>query len=135
VIKAALNEIIARGKPQDLRLGIETTLYLSDRTFAEPDLCLYPKRLLPEDVRGTDVLLAIEVSGSSLGYDRGLKARLYARYAIQELWVIDAAKRVTWVHREPRSDGTWESVEKKSAEAELTTPSLPGINIVLSGLE
>src|SRR5690606_28552084 len=76
VVKAELNRTFARSAPDNLRLAIETSLYLDERTFVEPDLCLYPKRILPEDVRGSDVLLAIEVAASSLSYDRGLKARI-----------------------------------------------------------
>jgi hypothetical protein len=78
VIKSALTEMLISLKSPELRLGVESTLYLDDRTFVEPDLCLYPKRILPEDVNGSDVVLAIEVAASSMGYDRGLKARLYA---------------------------------------------------------
>lgn len=40
VIKAALTEVLAARKPHDLRLGVETSLYLDERTFVEPDLCL-----------------------------------------------------------------------------------------------
>ncbi len=76
VLKSALTRILATHASEDLRLGVETSVYLDEHTFIEPDLCLYPKRLLPEDVLGHDVLLAIEVAASSLGYDRGLKARI-----------------------------------------------------------
>jgi len=135
VIKAALNELIAREKPRELRLAVETTLYLSDNTFVEPDLCLYPKRILPEDVKGTDVLLAIEVAGSSLGYDRGLKARLYAKHGVQELWVINAATRATWVHERPSGAGTWASVVEHQGDQTLTTKALPGLAVVVNSLD
>jgi len=134
VLKAALNEVFARGKPDDLRLAVETSLYLSDDSFVEPDLCLYPKRILPEDVKGSDVLLAIEVAGSSLGYDRGLKARLYARHGVRELWVVEAERRVAWVHRRPEPDGAWGSIEKVAADAELAAEALPDIRVVLANL-
>jgi Uma2 family endonuclease len=135
VLKAALTEIFAREKPDWLRLAIETSLYLSKRTFVEPDLCLYPKRLMPVDVKGRDVLLAIEVAGSSLGYDRGLKSRLYATHGVGELWVIDATRRVTWIHKGPNADGTWESVEESGADNALVPEALPQIRIVLAGLD
>jgi Uma2 family endonuclease len=135
VIKAALNRIIAMHAAPDLRLGIETTLYLSDDTFAEPDLSLCPKRILPEDVRGCDVRLAIEVASSSLGYDRGLKSSLYARHGIREFWVIDAVKRHAWIHREPRPDGSWGMLTEHGPDDDLTTDVLPGIAIRLSKLD
>ena len=135
VIKLALVRILARQAPDDLRLGVETTVYLDDWTFVEPDLCLYPKRILPEDVRGSDIILAIEVAGSSLGYDRKLKARLYARHGIREFWVIDTRKRVTWVHKEPRDDGSWGDLQSRPADAELIPDALPGLRIVLATLD
>jgi Uma2 family endonuclease len=134
VIKLALNELLARQKLPHLRLGVETTLYLADDTFAEPDLSLAPKQLMPEDVRGRDVLLAIEVAVSSLGYDRGLKSRLYAQHGVRELWVIQAERRITWVHKDPRPDGTWGTIEERGPDDELETDALPGIMIRLSTL-
>lgn len=135
VIKAAINRILARHAPADLRLAIETSLYLNERTFVEPDLCLYPKRILPEDVKGGDVLLAIEVAGSSMPYDRGLKARIYARHGVAELWVIDTSTRVTWVHRRPDADGNWGSVEKIAADASLAPLALPDLSMRMAELD
>lgn len=135
VIKAALNRIFARQTPDKLRLAVETTLYLDERTFVEPDLCLYSKQILPEDVRGHDVLLAIEVAGSSMSYDSGLKARIYARHGVGELWVIDSATRVTWVHRRPEADGHWGIVEKIAAETQLSPATLPDLAVRMADLD
>jgi Uma2 family endonuclease len=135
VLKSALNLLIARHLPEDLRLGIETSIYLDKHTFLEPDLCLYPKRLLPDEVKGEDVLLAIEVAGSSLGYDRGPKARIYAKHGVREFWVLDARSRVTWVHTRPVVDGSWGSVEERPADAVLSTPLLQGLTIRTAELD
>jgi len=135
VIKAALNRVFARHASDELRLAIETSLYLDERTFVEPDLCLYPKRLLPEDVRGRDVLLAIEVAGSSMSYDRGLKARLYARHGVVELWVVDAATRATWIHRRPEADGHWGIVERMPAETPLSPAALQDLAVRMADLD
>lgn len=135
LIKAALNLIFAKQAPDELRLAVETSLYLDERTFVEPDLCLYPKRILPEDVRGSDVLLAIEVAGTSMSYDRGLKARIYARYGVGELWVVDSATRVTWVHRRPEADGHWGIVERIPAETPISPAALPELSIRMADLD
>jgi len=50
---------------------------------------------------GESVLLVVEIAGSSLRYDIGRKAALYAGFGIRELWVIDAAKLMTRVFRMP----------------------------------
>lgn len=135
IIKAALLRIMAVRAPTDLRLGIETSLYLDERTFVEPDLCLYPKRILPEDVRGGDVLLAIEVAGSSIAYDSGLKAQIYARHGVQEFWVIDTMTRETWVHQQPGEDGSWGSVERIESHAAVASKALPRVTIIMADLD
>jgi Uma2 family endonuclease len=135
VIKAALNRIFATDATNHLRLAIETSLYLDERSFVEPDLCLYPKRLLPEDARGSDVLLAIEVAGASLGYDRGLKARLYARHGVRELWVVEAESRVTWVHLDPQPDGNWGRVVRTDPGATLAAVALPDVPVRMADLD
>lgn len=135
VIKAALLRIFARLAPDDLRLAAATSLYLDERTFVEPDLCLYPKRFLPEDVSGRDVVLAIEVAGSSMAYDRGLKARICARHGVHEFWVVDTKTRDTWVHRRPDVDGNWGSVEKVSPETTLAPVAFPELAIRTTDLD
>ena len=135
VVKSALIDALALRKPRELRLAVETSIYLDERTFVEPDLCLYPKRILPEDVQGSDVLLAIEVADTSIAYDRGLKARIYARHGVQELWVVDAASRETWVHLQAGADGEWGSIKRVEAMADLTPTLLPDITIRMSDLD
>jgi Uma2 family endonuclease len=122
-IKLALNRALSRSLPDALQLGIETTLYLSERTFIEPDLTVFPM-METQKVRGPDILLAIEIADSSLAYDRGLKAQLYARYDVRELWVIDAKKPVTHIYKAPEN-GKWTSVEIKGAEDALVHPIAP----------
>ena len=42
---------------------------------------------------------------SSLRYDTGRKAALYASFGIRELWVIDAVRLTTRMFRDPAADG------------------------------
>jgi Uma2 family endonuclease len=135
IIKSALSRTLALQATGDLRLAVSTSLYLNERTFVEPDLCLYPKRILPEDVKGRDVLPAIEVAGSSMQYDRGLKASIYARHGVTELWVVDTSTRATWVHRRPDADGNWGSVEQIPPETSLAPQALPELSIRMSDLD
>ncbi|HLK58690.1 MAG TPA: Uma2 family endonuclease [Chthonomonadaceae bacterium] len=52
-----------------------------------------------------DLLLVGEVSDSTLAYDLGEKALLYARADIPEYWVLDIQGRHLIVHRQPGQDG------------------------------
>ncbi len=51
------------------------------------------------------MLLVVEIADSSLRYDIGRKAALYASFGIRELWVIDAVRLTARVFRDPAADG------------------------------
>ncbi|MBV9287332.1 MAG: Uma2 family endonuclease [Hyphomicrobiales bacterium] len=133
LIKSALTIGFARALPNRLWLGVESTIYLSANTFVEPDLVVYPRGVKLEEVKGSDILLAVEVALTNLDYDRGLKARLYARHAVNELWVIDAARRIAYVHRKPEG-GVWGSIIERGSDEVLTTDALPGLSVRLGSI-
>ncbi|HKH96066.1 MAG TPA: Uma2 family endonuclease [Beijerinckiaceae bacterium] len=136
LVKSALAIALAKALPPDLWMGFETTLELSDATFVEPDLVVYPKRLALRDVRGPDVLLAVEVADTSLDYDLGPKARLFALHGIGELWVVNARERTTTVHTRPGREG-WGAVETKTAGDALVpcAPALAHVRITLADVD
>jgi Uma2 family endonuclease len=51
-----------------------------------------------------DVQLIVEVSESSLAYDRGEKAALYAEADIDDYWIVNVNDRVVEVYRKPAGD-------------------------------
>ena len=83
----------------------ETTFRMSVDTFVEPDFVFFRAGVKVAQFAPGNALLAVEVADSSLAYDRGRKAKLYASFGIPELWVIDAVKRVTHVYNDPAPDG------------------------------
>lgn len=130
LIKSALTLGVARMLPDSLWLGVESTMYLSKNTFVEPDLVIYPRGIKLEEIKGTDITLAIEVALTSLKYDRGLKAQIYSRYGVRELWVIDASRRLTHIHTGPGA-GVWERVVERAPDDELSCTALPGFSVKL----
>jgi Uma2 family endonuclease len=133
LIKSALTMAAVRALPENLWLGVESTMYLSPNTFVEPDLVVYARGIKLEEVKGRDILLAVEVALTSLAYDRGLKARLYARHGVRELWVVDAARRATFVHQGPEGQG-WRSIVELGPDEPLTAAVLPGFSIRLGAV-
>jgi len=51
-----------------------------------------------------DVLLLIEVSDSSLRYDREVKGSLYAQAGIQEYWIVNVPEETIEIYRQPLGD-------------------------------
>ena len=105
VVKVALNERWGGARPKAYHAAPETTLRLSEDTFLEPDFVIYPSAVRLEGISGANVLLVVEIADSSLRYDMGRKAALYASFGVRELWVIDAVRLTTRVFREPGADG------------------------------
>jgi Uma2 family endonuclease len=133
LIESALTMAIVRAIPDRLWLGVESTIYLSANTFVEPDTVVYPLGIKLEEVKGSDVLLAFEVTATSLAYDRGLKARLCARHGVNELWVIDAERRRTFAHSDPAPAG-WRATVERGREEALTLPAPPGFSARLGAI-
>jgi Uma2 family endonuclease len=105
VVKSALIDLWIRSRPDDCRVTQETTFRLSEDTYLEPDVVIYLRTTGLPALTGTNVLLVVEIADSSLRFDIGRKAALYASFGIRELWVIDAVRLTTRVFREPAADG------------------------------
>jgi Uma2 family endonuclease len=72
----------------------------------EPDLAVVrggPRAHLADHPH--EAALVVEVAGTSLAYDRGDKARLYARAGFPEYWIVNLDADVIEVHRDPAPDG------------------------------
>jgi Uma2 family endonuclease len=133
-LKAALLRAWYRACPDHLQLIPETTFRLSGDTFVEPDLIVYRTRTKLSELRGDTVLLAVEIAESSLRFDLGRKASLYAAHGIGELWVIDARRLVIHVHRAPGPYG-YGSVTVLDAAATAVPAAAPELTLRLSGLD
>jgi Uma2 family endonuclease len=87
---------------------------LQPRSEPQPDLTLLKLRAdhyahaLPT---AADVLLIVEVSDTTLDYDRGEKLRLYAQHGIPEYWIVDVQAKRVEVYREPLFNGYVRKVE------------------------
>ncbi len=133
-VKLVLNEFLVRKCPDRFRVIPETTFRLSDDTFIEPDFLVFPASVSLRDLKGPDAVLAIEVADSSLGYDLGRKPRIYTQFVIPELWVIDARRLITHVHRDPTAEG-YAEVSVHESDALLTPLMVPEFALRLGSLD
>ena len=51
------------------------------------------------------MLLLVEVSDSSIEYDREVKLPLYARHGITEVWIVDLENEAIEVYTDPAVEG------------------------------
>jgi len=78
---------------------------LDDESEPEPDIAVVPGE--PEDygsAHPSRAELVVEVSESSLAFDRGHKGSVYARAGLPDYWIVNLVDRVLEVYREPAPD-------------------------------
>ena len=80
-----------------------------------------------------DTLLMIEVSDTTLRYDRHRKLPLYARHGIPELWIVDTNAKQLNIFRGP-SGSTYIEAVTLGAPSIVSITSLPDVAIDLSAL-
>jgi Uma2 family endonuclease len=87
----------------------QLTLDLSPYGVPDPDLAVVvgdPDN--PTDDNPTTALLVVEVSDSTLSYDRNAKASLYAAAGIADYWIVNVPGRQLEIRRDPQPDATQE---------------------------
>ena len=134
ILKTALNIYWGRHLPAHLLFTTETTFRLTVDTYLEPDFVFYPKVDGRAALSAANARLVVELADSSLGYDLGRKASLYAGFGIAELWVIDAVRLVAHVHREPAAQG-YRSVVTLAKDQRLVPQAEPALAVALGELE
>lgn len=80
----------------------------SDYNEPEPDLVVTPRPATDYSTGhavSDELLLLVEVSDTTLQFDLGKKARLYARAGVRDYWVVDVSGGALYTHRQPAEDG------------------------------
>jgi Uma2 family endonuclease len=133
MVKIELNRHLQQTVTTNLSIAPETTLRLDEKSFVEPDFCVFPRAISPGDMRGYDVLLAIEIADTSLRYDLGRKIGTYAAYGIPEVWVINALTLVTRVHKQLGPEG-YRNIAELGPDEMMTAVRVPSVSTCLSAL-
>ncbi len=76
---------------------VQLPLALTDDSEPEPDVAVVPPGSYKES-HPTRALLVIEVADSSLRFDRGDKADVYAAGGVAEYWIVDTRHDLIEVH-------------------------------------
>ena len=134
LLKASLNRYWAKRLRDDFAFATETTFRISADTFLEPDFVFYRAVDTVANLRTDNALLVVEISNSSLSYDLGRKASLYAKSGIGELWVVNAVTFETHIHTGPGSE-TYRSVELVPGDGLLHAAFAPELDVRIKELK
>jgi Uma2 family endonuclease len=101
-----LTKLLSGALGEDLLLDVQNPVRLSGGLEPQPDLMVVRARDYRDSLPGPeDVLLVIEVSDTTLGYDRNVKLPLYARAGIEEAWIVDLPNKAIERHNDPSQTG------------------------------
>ena len=110
-------------------ISVQNPIRLNAFSEPQPDLALLKPR---KDFYSTshpspeDVLVIVEVSDTSVEYDRDLKLPLYARAGITEAWLMILGKELIDVHSQP-GNGKYQKVQRLKRGRTLTSPTIPSL--------
>jgi len=97
-----LNRLFVEQTTPDVVVSVQNPVRIDEHNEPEPDVVL--STALDGAPRPDDVLLLVEVSGSTLAYDRDVKCPLYARAGIPEVWIVNLNDQQIEVHCDPDGD-------------------------------
>ncbi len=130
-----LNRQFGRALEDSALVRIQNPIVLGDHTEPQPDLTLLRVRsYFEEHPHAEDVLLLVEVSDSTVQYDREIKLPLYARHAIPEVWLVIVPQRCIEVYRIPQPEYGDYQTRLHAREGVLAPVLLPRVEIRLDEL-
>ncbi|HEY1408772.1 MAG TPA: Uma2 family endonuclease [Promineifilum sp.] len=120
------------GNPS-ITIRVQDPIRLGDYSVPQPDVAIVNRRgdrYAGGHPEPEDVLLLIEVSESSLAYDRDVKLPLYARAGIAEVWLVALLPQVVEVYRAPNDNGYGEKRTLRRGDT-LAPLHLPGAKLAI----
>ncbi len=131
-----LTRLLMQAVANSAIINIQSPVVLSDCSEPQPDLLLLrprPDYYLSGHPRAEDVLLLIEVSDSTVQFDRKTKVPLYARHGIPEVWlVVGPQRRHIEVYRDLQPEQENYQTRLQLREGALAPVLLPQAQIRLS---
>ena len=127
-----LNEILLPRLVGRARVRIQLAFAASEYSEPEPDVAVVPR----DERRGdhpAHATLLIEVALSSLRFDRGTKAAVYARAGVPEYWVVDVAERAIQVFSACDGERYMRATLHRGSDV-LAVPGFPDVSFAVDEL-
>jgi Uma2 family endonuclease len=131
-----LDERLRQAIGQRAIVSTQSSFRLDEHSEPEPDIGVFERRedfyalALPT---AAQTLLLVEVSDTSVRYDRDIKLPLYARNGVPEVWIVDLESGLLRIHRDPRGDD-YLHTRATPAPGQVDMVALPGVTVDLSAL-
>lgn len=125
-----LNRFFVKSVSDDILVSVQNPVRLSDFNEPEPDFVLADLTKFDgkRHPRPAETLLIVEVSDSTLKYDRDTKLALYAEAEIPEVWIVNLKNDIIEVHQKP-SVGIYQLAQIFKRGERVKSEILPNLEI------
>lgn len=119
-----INRLLVARVADEGIVNVQSPVRLGEYQEPEPDLAAVRSRVYGNDLPAADdVCLLMEVSDSSLAYDRGTKLPLYVRAAIPEAWLIDIPGETIERRTNPSNGRVWQARTRRARRRDCVADS------------
>ncbi len=128
--------VLRRHLGEVVTVRTQNPVRLDDYSEPEPDIALVkPKGNLYEDAHPgpREVFLILEISDTSSAFDRQVKAPMYARAGIAELWLELITEECIEIYTEP-ANGVYGRIRQARRSESLTPLCFPQVSIPVDEL-
>jgi Uma2 family endonuclease len=122
-----LHEILQDALRGRARVLCQMPIAATDDSMPQPDIYVTPRGDYWHE-HATRAHLVIEVSNSSLAYDRGEKSLLYGISDVEEYWIVDLVHELVEVRREP-DGGTWRMITTHRRGETIRSLAFPDVEV------
>lgn len=129
-----LNELLLLAVAGRARVRCQMPVRLGNYSEPQPDFAVMRPRTGRNDrahPSAADVFLIVEISNSTIRYDRNVKVPLYARHGVPEVWVIDLKYRKLHFYRSPL-EGAYREITSVADGGITVIPGVAGATVDLS---
>lgn len=129
-----LDEIVRERLGRSVTVSVQNPILLDDLSAPEPDILILKRRAdfyRSAHPRPEDVLVVIEVSDTTLEFDRKVKVPLYAAAGIPEAWVVNLPEERIEVYGDP-DGGEYRTVRLYARGRRLQSHTLAALRLSVS---
>lgn len=117
-------------------LSVQNPVIVGDLSEPEPDVAILKYRddfYASGKATASDVLLLIEVSDSTVSYDRSKKLAIYAEAEIGEVWLVNLPRQILEVYTEPHK-GKYKVVGKINKNESIAPAFMPEMRLKVTDI-
>lgn len=130
-----LNKFLIKNVADDVLVRVQNPVRLSEYNEPEPDLALADLRKFDgkRHPRPAEIILVVEVSDSTVKYDRDKKLPLYAEAEIPEVWLVNLPNEIVELHTKP-AVGLYQFVKIFGRGEKVRSEALPDLSLAVDSI-